>query len=192
MQLNSNRAPSLSLSFLSTSNREEYESTSSTAQSGQKLDLDQITRDRLNEFFAKHNYSSEKAERIIYVVCNISWRKELEMKASGQSALPVELQVVRDADRLEAIGAVGMARCFAYSGAKYRPLYVPDLAPIANMSAEQYNKQTLENKSTAINHFHEKLLLIKDKMQTETGKSMANQRHDYMLAFLKQFELEIL
>jgi uncharacterized protein len=71
-----------------------------------------------------------------------------------------------------------------------RPFYVENLNPISDMTAEQYNAQTISNGSTAINHFYEKLLLIKDKIQTTTGKRLAEQRHDYMVTFLKQFDNE--
>lgn len=121
---------------------------------------------------------------------NISWRKELELCQSPQD-IPIELKIVRDADRLDAIGAVGVARCFAFSGAKYRPLYVENEKPILNMTAEEYNKQTIKNESNAVNHFYEKLLLIKDKMQTGTGKLLAEQRHEFMVQYLKQFDLEV-
>ena len=72
-----------------------------------------------------------------------------------------------------------------------RPFYVENLNPISDMTAEQYNAQTISNESTAINHFYEKLLLIKDKIQTTTGKRLAEQRHDYMVTFLKQFDNEV-
>ncbi len=101
------------------------------------------------------------------------------------------MKIVRDADRLDAIGAVGIARCFAFSGVKYRPFFVEEVKPIHEMTAEEYNKQTVLNQSTAINHFHEKLLLIKDKMQTETGRRMAEQRTEYMSSYLKQFDDEL-
>ncbi len=81
-------------------------------------------------------------------------------------------------------------RCFAFTGAKYRPFYVENLEPISNMTAEEYNAQSINNKSTAINHFYEKLLLIKDKIQTTTGQKLAQERHEYMLTFLKQFDCE--
>jgi uncharacterized protein len=69
---------------------------------------------------------------------------------------------------------------------------VPDSKPKANMTYEQYNQQTIKNEGTAVNHFYEKLVLIKDRMQTETGKTMAQQRHEFMLEYLKQFENEII
>ena len=94
--------------------------------------------------------------------------------------------VVQDADRLDAIGAVGIARCFNYGGFKNRPLYNPDIKPNLNMSKEAYKSSI----APTINHFYEKLLLLKDKMNTKTGHKIALQRHEYMESFLKQFYRE--
>ncbi len=105
--------------------------------------------------------------------------------------IPGELKIVRDADRLDAIGAIGIARCFAFSGVKFRPFFVEEIKPMHQMSAEDYNRQTVLNQSTAINHFHEKLMLIKDKMQTKSGKQIAENRTEFMSAYLKQFDNEL-
>lgn len=94
-----------------------------------------------------------------------------------------ELDVVQDADRLDAIGAIGIARCFNYGGFKNRELYNPEVVPNLNMTKEEYKKST----APTINHFYEKLLLLKDKMNTTTGKSIAEHRHSYMEGFLNQF-----
>ncbi|MEX2460705.1 MAG: HD domain-containing protein [Paenibacillaceae bacterium] len=98
----------------------------------------------------------------------------------------LEGKVVQDADRLDAIGAMGISRVFAYSGAKGRPIHVPHLSPRVNMTPEEYRN----GKDTAINHFYEKLLKLKDLMNTDYGRKMAEQRHQYMLDYLAQFELE--
>jgi uncharacterized protein len=98
----------------------------------------------------------------------------------------LEGQVVQDADRLDAIGAMGISRVFAYSGSKGRPIHVPDLTPRMNMTPEEYRN----SKDTAINHFHEKLLKLKALMNTSYGRKMAEQRHQFMLDYLKQFDLE--
>jgi uncharacterized protein len=98
----------------------------------------------------------------------------------------IEGQVVQDADRLDAIGAMGISRVFAYSGAKGRPIHLPDLPPRIHMTPEEYRN----GKDTAINHFHEKLLKLKDLMNTAYGRKMAEQRHQFMLTYLEQFALE--
>jgi len=94
-----------------------------------------------------------------------------------------ELQVLQDADRLDAIGAIGIARCFNYGGFKNRPLYNPEIPPKLNQTKEEYKNST----APTINHFYEKLLLLKDKMNTKTGKKIAEERHRYMEIFLQQF-----
>jgi uncharacterized protein len=98
----------------------------------------------------------------------------------------IELQVVQDADRLDAIGAIGVARAFTYGGFKGRELYNPTINPDLNMTKEAYKN----SEAPTINHFYEKLLLLKDRMNTATGKSMAEHRHQFMLQYLDQFYLE--
>lgn len=97
-----------------------------------------------------------------------------------------ELAVVQDADRLDALGAIGIARTFNYGGFKNRELHNPTIAPDLEMTKEMYKN----NSSPTINHFYEKLLLLKNKMNTQTGKQMAEQRHLFMQAFLDQFYQE--
>ncbi len=94
-----------------------------------------------------------------------------------------ELDVIQDADRLDAIGAIGIARCFNYGGFKNRALYDPEVAPNLEMTKEEYKKSS----APTINHFYEKLLLLKDKMNTKTGQRIAADRHNYMEGFLAQF-----
>lgn len=94
-----------------------------------------------------------------------------------------EFEVVQDADRLDAIGAIGIARCFSYGGFKNRSLYNPEIIPNLTMTKEEYKN----SKAPTINHFYEKLLLLKDKMNTETGKQIATDRHLFMEKYLEQF-----
>jgi uncharacterized protein len=98
----------------------------------------------------------------------------------------IELAIVQDADRLDAIGAIGIARAFSYGGFKGREIYNPEIKPDLNMSKEAYKNSI----APTINHFYEKLLLLKDKMNTETGKRLAQQRHNFMEDYLRQFFME--
>ncbi|MDO8993618.1 HD domain-containing protein [Daejeonella sp.] len=97
-----------------------------------------------------------------------------------------ELEIVQDADRLDAIGAIGIARAFTYGGFKNRELYNPEVPPALNMSKEEYKNSA----APTINHFYEKLLLLKDKMNTESGRKIAAERHLFMEQYLEQFYRE--
>ena len=119
---------------------------------------------------------------VVNIIENISFKGgNFEKKFSS-----IELEIVQDADRLDAIGAIGIARTFNYGGYKNRPLYDPAIAPVLNMSKEEYKN----NESPTLNHFYEKLLLLKEKMNTETGKKLAQERHRFMEVFLSQFYSE--
>tara|TARA_R110001632_G_scaffold19898_13_gene59890 strand:- start:4734 stop:5390 length:657 start_codon:yes stop_codon:yes gene_type:complete len=114
------------------------------------------------------------------IILFISFKSSL---GSGEKFTSVELDVVQDADRLDAIGAIGIARCFNYGGFKNRSLYDPSIIPNLSMTKEEYKNST----APTINHFYEKLLLLKDKMNTKTGRRIAADRHRYMEEFLQQF-----
>lgn len=101
----------------------------------------------------------------------------------ADKASSLEGEIVRDADRLDALGAIGIARTFAYGGANGRLLYDPNIQPEPHQSVSAYAK----NKSPSINHFYEKLLLLKDRMKTETGRKLAENKHRFMEIYLKQF-----
>lgn len=133
-------------------------------------------------FLESQNVSEAIISHVIAIIENISFKggnfeKEFHSK---------ELEIVQDADRLDAIGAIGIARTFNYGGFKNRPLYNPNIQPNLNMSKEEYKN----SEAPTLNHFYEKLLLLKDKMNTETGKKIAQKRHDFMITFLSQFYSE--
>jgi uncharacterized protein len=134
------------------------------------------------EFLVSQNTSEEIITHVINIIENISFKGgNFENKFTSK-----ELQIVQDADRLDAIGAIGIARTFNYGGFKNRPLYNPDIKPQTNMSKEEYKNSM----APTLNHFYEKLLLLKDKMNTETGKKIALERHQFMELFLLQFYAE--
>ena len=131
----------------------------------------------------KHQVPEKVKEEVIRIIENMSYRSSF----SEHSYTSVELDIVRDADRLDAIGAIGIARAFNYGGFKNRPLYDPNIEPVEILSKESYVKNT----GPTINHFFEKLLKLKDLMKTEKGKELAIKRHEYMCDFLEQFYTEV-
>ena len=134
------------------------------------------------EFLESQNVTEETIIHVVNIIENISYKGgNFEQKFTS-----VELDVVQDADRLDAIGAIGIARTFNYGGFKNRTLYDPEIAPNSGMTKEEYKN----NNSPTLNHFYEKLLLLKDKMNTQTGMQIAQERHRYMEEFLAQFYAE--
>ena len=133
-------------------------------------------------FLENKNVDEQTIAHVINIIENISFKggnfdKQFTSK---------ELDIVQDADRLDAIGAIGIARTFNYGGFKNRPLYNPEIAPNLAMSKSEYKN----SEAPTLNHFYEKLLLLKDKMNTATGKKIALQRHLFMENFLSQFYAE--
>lgn len=131
------------------------------------------------EFLESENVDAKITNEVILIIENISFKGgNFDKKYSS-----IELDIVQDADRLDAIGAIGIARTFNYGGFKNRALYNPEIQPNLNMSKEEYKN----SESPTINHFYEKLLLLKDKMNTKTGREIAQERHLFMENFLSQF-----
>lgn len=133
------------------------------------------------EFLEEQKVNKVIIQHIIHIINHISYKNSFTK--TGEKFTSKELQVLQDADRLDAIGAIGIARCFNYGGFKNRSLYDPEIAPNLRLTKEEYKNST----APTINHFYEKLLLIRDTMNTTTGKRIAEERHAYMEGFLKQF-----
>lgn len=133
-------------------------------------------------FLEEIHVEDELIEQVLFVIKNISFKNRAEAPENP----PLELQIVQDADRLDAIGAIGIARTFNFGGFKNNLMYHPEIKPNLGMNKEEYKKSN----GTTINHFYEKLLLLKGLMNTETAKRIASERHDFMLQFLDEFYKE--
>ena len=131
------------------------------------------------EFLLRINVDSKVIEHVIHIIENISFSGG----NNPQKFKSLELEVIQDADRLDAIGAIGIARAFNYGGFKNRGMFDPSLKPNLEMTKEEYKASS----APTINHFYEKLLLLKDKMNTKTGQLIAINRHQFMEQFLDQF-----
>ncbi len=134
------------------------------------------------KFLESQNVSEEIIEHVIQIIEHISFKGGNFQKQFNS----IELAIVQDADRLDAIGAIGIARCFNYGGFKNRTIYNPQIKPNLSMTKEEYKNTD----SPTINHFYEKLLLLKDKMNTNSGIKIAQERHAFMEVFLDQFYAE--
>jgi uncharacterized protein len=133
----------------------------------------------VTEWLTKVGADQETIDKVVQIVEEISYKgAKVDTPMSTLEGL-----VVQDADRLDALGAVGIARTFAYGGSKSREIYNPEITPVSHGDFESYKN----SKAPTINHFYEKLLLLKDRMNTETGKKCALERHNYMLMFLDRF-----
>jgi uncharacterized protein len=137
-----------------------------------------------SEFLEEQKVDPLNLEHIVKIIKSVSFKNSLSPMENPFDS--IELQIVQDADRLDAIGAIGIARAFNYGGFKNRELYNPKVPPNMNMNKEAYKKSS----APTINHFYEKLLLLKEKMNTPTGKKLAENRHDFMVSYLDQFYQE--
>lgn len=136
-----------------------------------------------SDFLQKIGVENAVIEQVLFIIKHISFKNRGEMPTE----IPIELQIVQDADRLDAIGAIGIARTFHFGGFRNNLIYHPDIEPNINQSKEEYKKSN----GTTINHFYEKLLLLRDMMNTQTARALAEGRHQFMLMFLEQFFREI-
>ena len=133
-------------------------------------------------YLEKQRADPEIIEHVVQIVRHVSFKGgNFELAFNSP-----ELAVVQDADRLDALGAIGIARTFHYGGFRNRPLYDPNVPPNLTMSKEEYKR----SQAPTINHFYEKLLLLKDRMNTDTGRKLAEERHQFMEQFLDQFYRE--
>lgn len=140
---------------------------------------EQIGPEKAADFLRSQGLEGSRINEVVDIVKYISFK-------GGHNGLKnpsLELKVVQDADRLDALGAIGIARCFNYGGFKNRLIYDPEIKPKKGMTAEEYKS----NKGPSINHFYEKLLLLKNLMNTKKGKELAQKRHDFMEDYLSQF-----
>ena len=137
--------------------------------------------DNARSFMTGNGIPDEMQERVVHVISQISFKGK-------DSVVPdtLEGRIVQDADRLDAIGAIGIGRAFAYGGSRGRPMHVPGESFLEDMDADTY----YNHENTTINHFYEKLLLLKDLMNTPTARELADGRHRFMESFLEEFYAE--
>ncbi|KAL9423293.1 hypothetical protein AB3S75_035394 [Citrus x aurantiifolia] len=136
----------------------------------------------VENFLEDEGLEESKKMRILNIIKKMGFKDEIAGRANAEFS--PEFGVVQDADRLDAIGAIGIARCFTFGGSRNRVLHDPAIKPRSDVSKEQYMKK---GEQTTVNHFHEKLLKLKDLMKTEAGRRRAEKRHKFMEEFLMEF-----
>lgn len=136
----------------------------------------------VEKFLEAEGVEESMKENILGIINGMGFKEEVAGNANSKHSL--EFCVVQDADRLDAIGAIGIARCFTFGGSRNRVLHDPNIKPRDDLSKEQY---TQKDKQTTLNHFHEKLLKLKDLMKTQAGRKRAEKRHKFMENFLEEF-----
>jgi uncharacterized protein len=147
-----------------------------------KLNNEAVGMNSIKEFLNAMNLPETTIQHVIGIIEKVSFKG-----TNVQTNMPsIEGKIVQDADRLDAIGAIGIARVFAYGGHRRQSMHNPNIEPKQHDSFEEYKSA----ETTSINHFHEKLLLLKDRMNTETGKAMAQDRHRFMQQYLNHFHDE--
>lgn len=147
-----------------------------------KIDAETDGIKLVGSFLSKLDADTGVIEAVTEIMAKISFRDSFE----GSYSRSTELDIVQDADRLDAIGAIGIARAFAYGGSKGNEIFNPEIGIRSYKTKKEYTTSD----SSTINHFYEKLLLIKGMMNTETGRRLAFERHQYMEEFLEQFKKE--
>ncbi|KAI9302495.1 hypothetical protein BJ944DRAFT_118898 [Cunninghamella echinulata] len=153
--------------------------------------------DIIGSFLKKHDYNVDRSDLVAKIVNHIGFRKELAWNDETDDPTLVqwrnhclELHIVQDADKLDAIGAFGILRCAAFSGSRNICLYDPNLDPIHNMTKKEYEEQTNTKNGSAMNHFHEKLFRLYSMLRTPKGKELGKQRHEFMQLFVNQVTKE--
>ncbi|XP_042395174.1 uncharacterized protein YpgQ-like [Zingiber officinale] len=139
----------------------------------------------IEKFIKEEGLDESKREKILSIIKNMGFKNEVACASFSNS---LEFCIVQDADRLDAIGAIGIARCFVYGGSKNHVMYDPEIPPREDLTKEKYTMK--DAKTTIINHFHEKLFKLKDLMKTKAGKRRAERRHKFMEDYLLEFHME--
>ena len=145
----------------------------------------------VRSWLTDHGHPTDDTATVVEIVSKMGFKEELSAEAStSPEVLSPEFKVVQDADRLDAIGALGIARTFCYGGSRGDPMHVPGVSPRVGLTKAEYMDAGTEHVNTVVNHFHEKLLRLRDMMKSESGRRRAEGRHAFMLEYLEQFHGE--